>query len=1059
MSFLLNLGDLGTFFSDELLNLEKIVNFISTDFINFANAVIDDLENSINIIYQLLSQTATFIQNAITDIVNSIESFAIGILPTLEGIGKTIANTFTTFLPDLENFAGYVVNSLYGVAKDIGNVFAQFTYSLINDLFTALANGFQFIGPALPNILNLLTPFILPLMIGRGLPTIVEKVSDLLPEFELDLSPLGFGMKLPIKFGPILEKISEAITDILKDINNEVITTIKESLKEPFVSDFKISFRKIFNEIGLGDIPFADPSFANIQNWVAARSFEELKDHFEETLLLTGFPAWFTDAYLQPPVDDYIPRNPLFKPVSIRDIITAVQVGILDSSALSQYAYNNLITPKTAKLMYQNSNIRLLQRAVEQGLRQFVVTPEKAYQEIINNLNLAGKDLYLKVFNLEYDYAVQRIVRQFLRSLLSRALSNFGRPYIDISYLEKTVQTLFNELGYPKEVKTIFNVMIEQSQLIQNNQLLFQQLEKQVQLGIYDKKTIENLLKENNFNVSLATTILQYAYNYSLVNSQIKLLQSQLRSFQISVKDAERELKKLGLASPIIDNIISEYYTEQITNIQLKYYERLIQKGYINTQKAEQELKALGIDKNFIDIFISQNSRLIDIESTIKYLEFLLKNFFISERDFEQKLKALHISDALIQALITQYFQEPFLQLQLKYIEELASQLAISSDQMTSELKKLGMTSEIANIYSNLYYYRYYIPKLASYYRSLASHGILQTSKEIPENLVKFDIQLAYQEYVLATELRYIEENLKDLTISPKDAISQLQKLGLSSEIANLLVNIYTPTLYNIHTLIQNIVDGKLYKVGKVPVDTSGIANELKKLNIPDNQINILIDQYATSFALRIWEKYLPSLSDITNAIRYNYPIHQLVELSFIPAELFNLHANLQQYILEGQEAHSLKTDYINLLTYGVQNSQLEQLFVKYGVTSNLLQLYKLESQIRKLLTMYQELYITPSKALSMSEYLPNPDQFIQKVFTEYNVPVDLQNIYLQYAKNKRLSRYISEIISTINLLFERGKIDLNTALGYLQQFKQYGLTDEEINLIKLNWQLRSMYK
>ena len=48
-----------------------------------------------------------------------------------------------------------------------------------------------------------------------------------------------------------------------------------------------------------------------------------------------------------------MPRNPLFRPVAIRDVILASQYGILDFSAVSQYAENNLITPKTAKLMYQ----------------------------------------------------------------------------------------------------------------------------------------------------------------------------------------------------------------------------------------------------------------------------------------------------------------------------------------------------------------------------------------------------------------------------------------------------------------------------------------------------------------------------------------------------------------------------------------------------------------------------------------------------------------------------------------------------------------------------------
>ncbi len=66
--------------------------------------------------------------------------------------------------------------------------------------------------------------------------------------------------------------------------------------------------------------------------------------------------------------------------------------------------------------------------------------------------------------------------------------------------------------------------------------------------------------------------------------------------------------------------------------------------------------------------------------------------------------------------------------------------------------------------------------------------------------------------------------------------------------------------------------------------------------------------------------------------------------------------------------------------------------------------------------------------------------------------------MYLEYARNRRVRTYVSQIIETINLLFEKHKIDLNTAQSLLQQLKKYGLTDEEIQLILLNWQLRSNY-
>jgi len=128
----------------------------------------------------------------------------------------------------------------------------------------------------------------------------------------------------------------------------------------------------------------------------------------------------------------------------------------------------------------------------------------------------------------------------------------------------------------------------------------------------------------------------------------------------------------------------------------------------------------------------------------------------------------------------------------------------------------------------------------------------------------------------------------------------------------------------------------------------------------------------------------------------------------------------------------------------------------QYGINEVLLGVLKLSAQIKKLILGFSELYLTPSKALSVAEYVSNPTQLLQKVFSEFSIPSDLQNTYLEYTINRRVRSYVSEIISTISLLIEKGKIDLGTAQSYLQQLQKYGLTNDEIQLILLNWQLRS---
>jgi hypothetical protein len=1058
MSFLLNLGDLGTFFSDELSALESFTNWVSSDFINFMNSITSDIQNTLTFISQAISDIPTFMQNIANNFLTILQNFVQTAVPVVSGFLTWFETQVVNVFQNLSSLASQFMNDAYSFFQNVANSFAQIISVVVSDFLTGFGQNMKHISSAISQISQFLTPFITPVTLGKFLPIITDKLAEILPEVEIDLSPVGLGGKVPIKFGEIVKAFAETSVDFLNEVRQEIQTTLKEFIKEPFISDFKISAREIFNEIGLGDLPFADPPFTQIAKWVSSRSFSEIKDHLRETILLTGFPAWFTDAYLESPVDDYVPRNPLFRPVSIRDVILGSQYGFLNFDAISQYAENNLITPKTAKLMYNNQTARLLQRAVEEGIRQFIVTPEKAYQEIIQNVNLAGKDLYLKVFTLEYNYSVQRIVRQFLRSLLSRALTNFGRPYIDLKFLESTVQKLFKELNYPEEVQSVFNVMIEQSQIVYTNQLLLTQLEQITKLGIFDEKKIKAELKANNFNEQIALTILNYELQYVQLQHILKEFQFKLQNYIISIKDAEKELKHLGFDPSIISEVIFEYQIAPLTKYQISQIESLAKKGYLSSDEIKKQLHGLGVIKEFEDVFINYVNQEIAISSTLSIIKEQLKNFLIDSKSVDAELKKLKINDYLTSQIIQENYNVSIAKLQLSLLETIAKTLYYDQTQLSGELSKILKDRNAIELYTQKFYYEYIYPKIISYYTQLARHGISSNISNLPKEIVQYEIQPAIQVFQLTTEIEYIKSLLKDLQITPTNAVSRLESLGMQKDLANLIVQTYVPTIYSLHTIIGNIINGQLFKIGKVPVNLGNAEQQLRQLGIPENQIKILLDQYASSFGLEIWRKYLPSLSVIETAIKYNYPEKQLIDYSFIPSEFLNLYSNLYQHELVGQYVQSLKTEYIELLTYGVQNTQLESLMKQYGINQVLLEVFKLSAQIRKILTAYQELYLTPSKALQISEYISNPNQLLQKVFSEFQVPSDLQNTYLEYARNRRLRTYVNDIISTINLLFEKQKIDLNTAQSYLQQLKQYGLTNEEIQLILLNWQLRSNY-
>jgi len=1282
------LGSVGNFFSASGSDISNFMNFLATDVVDFFTDVEDDVRSVISFLSTAVSDISTFMENIASEFVSALQTVANAIY----NAGITFVNFMETLAKDavnaLASLGQDILNFVLNVAQGFANTFSQVLTNAFNLMFNAFNGKLQYISPFVTALPALLANYFGPAMVGKYAETLIDKIARFLPKIDVDLSPLGIGGHFKIDLPKLAKGIVDPLKDFMNDVIDEITTTFKEFIKEPFIADFKIHLREVFNAIGLGDIPFAEPQFAQIQNWVAVRSFAELKPHFTETLLLTGFPAWFTNAYLQEPVDDYIPQNPLFKPVNIRDVIQGVEYGFLPADAVTKYAWNNLIAPKTAQLMYQNTTARFIQRAIEQGIRQFVVTPSDAVSLLQSYATLTGTDLLTKYYNLEYQYAEKRLVRQVLRSLLSRALSNYGRPYIDPNVLNQTIKTLFQQLQYPDIVQQAFSQLISQSQQIQFAQLIYNALIAQIRQGFYNAQTVNNIISQYQMNATVINELISLELTQLQQKAQLTQLQFEARNFMLSQSDILNQLKSLGYADQLANVFVFQYYQEPLLQFQLKYVEQFANAGYYDSHTIKSVLQSLGLTKDFADLFEQYATQAIQYKSLLQEIQFKLKNFLLTEKDAEHLLKAQHFSDALISAIITQYYVEPLTQFRLKYVEEFARAGYYDANAIKSAFQSLGLTKEfaelfesyttqsitnksllqevqfklknfllsekdaehllkshhfndalisaiitqyytepltqfrmryveqfanagyydsnaiksafegigltkdfaelfesyvsqslqyksllqevqfklknfllsdkdatnllksyhisealisailtqyyvepltqlqlryveslaktqlldekelqkllatagivkdIAEIYAKMYASQYYTTALISYYKMLASHGILKESKEIPVNVFNLEIKPAYDLYVLSASvnylkalashgileqskdvpanvfdleikpvfdeflititLRYLEQSLKSMAIDAKTALAELKKLKIPENVATMIVNMNTPTLYSVRTIIQNIIEGAIYNVQKVPVNVGHVTAELKKLNVPENQIPILVDEFVTSFALEQWKKYLPTLSDVETAVKTGYPYQKILQLAMIPSALLNLKLDLLQHQQLATLAQSMRSYYVELLVYGVAQTQLEDLLRKYGYNDAMLSMLRTEAQLKRELMVYEELGITPSKALSISEYVENPDDFLKSIFDAYHVPADLQKQYLTYAKNRRLHSYVSEIISTLEELAERGKITIQEAQQYLNQFKKYGLTDDEIQLILLNLQLRA---
>ena len=963
MSFLLNLGSIETFFSDELYNLEQFTDFLSSDFVNFFNTVYRDVEDITSNLSQLLTNMTTYTENAVSSFVKDAQAFVSGLIPEIESALKVIANVISQLANDLWHAMLDLGQSLYQGVVQLSNALGQFGSMIIGDFFNSLQTAGLEIANALPSILGFLQPFVTPMIIAKGFPKLSEKLSDLLPEIELDLAPIGLGIKVPVKLGELAESVIDMIADFLKDVNGEIVDTFRESLKEPFISNFKISLRQIFNEIGLGDLPFKDPNFTDIAKWVAVRSFEEIRDHLGETLYLTGFPAWFTNAYLEPPVDDYVPRNPLFRPLDMRTLLTAVYYGFEQESLINQLAYNNLTTPKSAKLMYRVNVANQVKNVVLGAVRQFLIKPEEAYNYIVQLSQLYGKELQEKIFELEYGYATKRVIRQFARSLLSRALSNFGRPYLDTNELFKVTDETFKLLNYPEELSKVLDTFITLSIEIQANQQFLTRYLRLVSLGIYNRQEVERVIKERKLNREVAEFEIEFEYQYAYLHALISYLTKKLSAFLMNEKDFEHEMKRLGLSEDFISIYSQEYYTLQLAKVKENALLKLADIGVINIHEFEK----LGLDKEYVKTLTEARVQELSTKAQMSIIQLQLENFLIDPKKAESELKKLGLLDQLISETV----------------------------------------------------YRYY-----------------------NVNLLKL-------------MLRQIETNLRQFLITPAQALQELKGLGISDEVAKILVNIYTPDLISIREVINYLAEAKLYKVGKVVVDTSGLEQEIRQLGVSDEMARALVNYYALRFGVEEWRRYIPNISVVERAIRYNYDISKILKYAFIPPEFLDLYTDFYRYELVAEQVQSMKTLLVELSEYNASYPGLKELLLSYGVNESLQQVLEMEGKVRRYILMLTEMTITPSKALSMSEYLPNPTEFLKNVFAQYNVPPELQATYLQYARNRRLSRYVGEIISTLSYLAERKKIDIGQAQSILQQLKQYGLTDDEINLILFNIQLR----
>lgn len=1101
MSFVFSgLQDIENFFSTAGADLVTYTHFLATDVVNLVHAIDIGVKDIVSFFQQVVNDLGIAGLNTLQTFVNVFNTMYNVLETAWSSMVTNITSAMQTIINDLYNISKAFVSWLIGFAQNIVNDIVSITENAIEPV---LIEGLKLFGEAAiaaEPVVQKFLPLISPIMYLKVIPTFVDNIENLIGDITISLEFLGLGGQYEVKLGEILSKIGAPVAELLKELGEELYAIYKDAIKEPFISSFRVTLRQLWNNIGLGDLPFRDPTFVEVARFLTSRKFDEIKDHLNETLLLTGYPQWFTDTYYNSPKDSYVPGNPFYHPLPLGIAVPAVQLGLMEYNQMLDLAWYNLSTPSIAGLQYKVETARIVERAVLQGLRYFVIKPHEGYQILHAGMQLSGQELYNFIFSYEYQFGLQRTVKQFLRSLLSRALTDFGRPYLEPNVLYGTINKLFTELGYPSAIEDVFRTMIGESQQVQANQLIYEFIVDLAKLGVFDEKYVDELIRKHSMNRDIIVLQVQnYAY-LAMVHKAVNIIESMMSHGLIDVKYAVSLLKPYGFSKQFIDVVENLYTINLNAGLWLRYIETLTSAGVLSEQDAVKVAKAYNLNENYVSvlynvlhrillskteeegiktlstlgvkithtILVKDYAELLEqvhlqksiVENTINYVKALLSTGMLTASDAEKMLKDLHLEPSIINLIVNMETGRLTARAEEEAVKTL---LSLGVEYKSSKLNKAYF-----DILQETYVQKAVIEHTVNYVKELLRHGLLSPTEaekqlsnlHLNPEISKLIIDSAYRVFYAETVIRYVEAQLRKFLISKTQAEELLLKVGMPKDLADMYIAIHTPNVVEMRSIAEIILEGDIYNVGRVPVKVPTNLATLERLGIEKSQAQILADAITARVGLELWKSHLPKLQTILEAITYGFDYKKLLEYSMIPSELFDLHANLQSWINIAKIAHELVPLYVKLLQYSsAQAGQLESVLIKYGITAEQLALYKLRSTIEKFITMYQELYLTPSKVISLAEYLSNWRDLLQKSFVEYNVPPELQSVYLEATRNRRLLRYVNAVIETMYLLAERQQIDVPTAQQLLTQLKQYGLTDEEIQLITLNIQLRLLYK
>jgi hypothetical protein len=1107
-SIVSNLGTIGSGF-------ETLFNDINKAFQGFIKAI-ENLPKTISqipkevfdAVYKaFLDFLKTINIKAITDFFSNVAKFFEGlsknktiqqIIKLFETIGQGFENAFKTFYGTLKDIFNWLVNEVQGLgsgfiklaqtiagglgnmgsgitdfAKDIVNgamkgiflpvMLTEIPSMLSRDVFKnepyiVIKSGVDPVKVAIPNLTGAFGAVaIISTAIASSiyfLGKLLEKIGSATGAQEVDLTPLGIGLKIRLELGKLLQPIGDLLDKLGDELGRGMALSGSLAFMEPLRYLWRYVWWLTFYSMGMGNMPFELPSHGELLDIARRFDITQNINNVANTMIYRGFPYWY-----------------IAKTIALPSAFTTIDVANQALSDFKKEIQNNYIT-----VVDKFGNVRYLPVAplfelptthdlVEFMLRDLFLPasappnqqPALAYQSFVKAMWARGvpPDVAYMYYLRAYELPSATEVWNFTM----RALSGFAWyvPPPEVQTFAESEAKIINAFIPQTPANLNFQYDLALLALAEyqkwhgrahfawiNDPTTGQSYTSDAWLIIdqsahlLDRGDIEHLVRhgiwdyyEREYKITNETTM--YTMLTKIVEpnatSPIQIYTDYVtnvlmaRGFHpyvaplialravFDVTTASKTLLRTGLLNLIRENIELIPITLQMMNnmfpvsVHVAYFDMYNQKwvtGWLNAPVR----------------YIEPESKLMMLRALMDKVNTYMRNMFrallAGVRDY-----LIGISDSInnmvgyVTTVLDKYYAPLY-----KSITGVEMHLTWDST-FNDAIAKYFEVEQLIGTFRRIRYYARY-----ALYRILGIIGMgLIPKTEIPKyideltTLMKetpqakevflFIANLVYHRYLLRNFETYARVWLGRHAVTPDDALRVLLANGIDVDFANALVKAYSPPYYP--TILEMPVLSEY-----LPQFMDKLPQIIQLMRIPGDWAKLWEDYVAIRAYIRWFTRVLNELVTV---------------MAIIPTTL--------TVITNGKPTQ----------LSDVANSILK-LAQSYGFDATKLGFVNQLIDLRISLTQYRNSIPPPRVALGYSIYLPDPVGFLNdlsKYWIINNVGMD---ILTTIAKYRKYNRWLHQAVTELIRAFAMGHITKATLTQMLNTMQPLGLSQYDIEAI-----------